>query len=58
MNSPSDTPPPPLVFRDLKARIDDKTESKYLHIEDNLDSVVFDEAEAIALKNWLNEVLP
>lgn len=49
----TDTPPPPLVFRDLKARID----GKYLHIEDSLGEVMFDEAEAIALKNWLNEVL-
>jgi hypothetical protein len=51
----SDTPPPPLVFRDLKARI----EGGYLYIEDSpLDSVTFDMAEAIALRNWLNEVLP
>lgn len=50
----TDTPPPPLVFRDLKAVWD----GDYLHIEDNLDDVVFDMAEAMALKNWLNEVLP
>ncbi len=53
----TDTPPPQhaqtLKFRDLKAKL----ENGYLHIEDNLDSVVFDEAEAIALKNWLDEVL-
>ncbi len=57
MESPPDTPPPQhgqtLRFRDLKAKL----KSGYLHIEDNLDSVVFDEAEAIALKNWLDEVL-
>lgn len=54
----ADTPPPQhgltLRFKDLKAKL----ENGYLHIEDNLDDVVFDIAEAIALKNWLNEVLP
>lgn len=50
----TDTPPPPHVFRDLKAEWD----GKLLKIKDVLDRVVvFDEAEAIALKNWLNEVL-
>lgn len=50
----SDTPPPPLVFRDIKAQWD----GQCLTIEDGLDDVALDEAEAIALKNWLNEVLP
>jgi hypothetical protein len=48
------TPPPPLVFRDLKAKWD----GKYLQLDDHDQRVVYDEAEAIALKNWLNEVLP
>lgn len=48
------TPPPPLVFRDLEAEWD----GEYLYLNDTLDRVVYDAAEAIALKNWLNEVLP
>ncbi len=50
----TDTPPPPLAFRDLKAEWD----GKYLYLKGIANSVVYDEAEAIALKNWLNEVLP
>lgn len=49
----TDTPPPPLVFRDLKAEWDGES----LQLDDRGQSVVYDEAEAIALKNWLNEVL-
>lgn len=50
----ADTPPPPLVFRDLKAEWD----GEYLYLDDLDERVVYDAAEAIALKNWLNEVLP
>lgn len=54
MTSHSDTPPPPLVFRDLKAEWD----GKQLYLDKLRDRIVYDEAEAIALKNWLNERFP
>lgn len=51
---------PPLQFREIEGRVIDGEEGiRYVSITDRFPSafIVLDEAEAVAVRDWLNQVL-